>query len=95
MYVYKEGEPMSQETRIALLEQSIENISQTLIRFESRFDKIDRAILDNKKELLEEIAKIDSKVDSNFKYIITTMITLFILSSLMPVVSHILSKYVG
>ena len=31
----------SEETRIALLEQSINNINDTLIRFEKRFDQID------------------------------------------------------
>ncbi len=34
----------SEDTRIALLEQSINNINETLIRFEKRFDQLDAKI---------------------------------------------------
>jgi septal ring factor EnvC (AmiA/AmiB activator) len=36
----------SEETRLALLEQSINNINNTLVRFEKRFDQIDAQIGD-------------------------------------------------
>lgn len=39
----------SDETRIALLEQSINNINNTLNRFEKRFDQLDAKIDSNNK----------------------------------------------
>lgn len=32
------------DTRVALLEQSINNINDTMVRFEKRFDKVDNLI---------------------------------------------------
>ncbi len=37
------------DVRLALLEQSINNINDTLVRFEKRFDKIDEKIDSNNK----------------------------------------------
>lgn len=50
----------SDEVRLALLEQSINNINDTLIRFEKRFDKID-----------ERFDKIDKEMKSDFRWLIT------------------------
>ncbi len=44
------------DTRIALLEQSIGHINQTLIRMEKRFDKMD-----------SRFDSLEGKVDSGFK----------------------------
>jgi len=64
-----------EETRIALLEQSIDNINETLKRFESRFDKID-----------EKFDKIDNQIDSNFIWMIGFMIGGF--SSILGLLAH-------
>ena len=59
----------SHETRIALLEQSINNINNTLVRFEKRFDRID--------EKLESMQK-ESTADFRWlvKFIISTSVGL-------------------
>jgi len=49
----------SDETRIALLEQSINNINNTLLRFEKRFDKIDERF----DKMDEKFSKIDQKFE--------------------------------
>lgn len=58
--------PHSQETRIALLEQSLVHVNDTLTRIEKklerveeRFDKID-----------DRFEKIENKIDSNMKWLI-------------------------
>lgn len=50
---------MKDNTRVALVEQSIGHISQTLIRIETRLDKMD-----------SRFDKLDVKVDSNLKWIL-------------------------
>jgi predicted nucleic acid-binding Zn-ribbon protein len=71
----KEGPMASNDTKIALLEQSIGHINQTLERIEKRFDKIDSELgfaaskLDNQflvvdNKLSEMYKKIDSKFSS-------------------------------
>ncbi len=54
----------SQETRVALLEQSIGHINQTLIRIEKRFDSIENKIDYN-------FNMLNNKIDSNFKWLLT------------------------
>lgn len=49
----------TQETRIALLEQSICHINETLIRFEKRFDKID-----------EKFEKIENEIKWVMRFLI-------------------------
>lgn len=46
-----------EETRVALLQQSIKHINETLIRFERRLDKIDEEIKETKKELKNDIRR--------------------------------------
>jgi hypothetical protein len=53
----------SEDTRIALLEQSINNINDTLIRFEKRFDKLEEKIDTG-------FSKIDSRMWKNFYWTI-------------------------
>lgn len=65
----------SDETRLALLEQSIKHTNDTLIRFERRFDKLDDEIKDTKKELKSEIR-------SNFFW------TLGVIASILAVVAR-------
>jgi len=57
----------SDETRLALLEQSINNINDTLIRFEKRFDRID----DQFKGVNDEFKSIRDEMKSDFRWIIT------------------------
>lgn len=57
-----------QETRIALLEQSIENINKTLIRMEKKiddgFNELKNDLKDFKKESKENFNKLDQKIDT-------------------------------
>lgn len=60
----------SQDTRLALLEQAIGHISDTLLRFEKRFDKIDDRFdrIDSKFEKFEtkydvKVTDLDNKID--------------------------------
>lgn len=48
------------DVRVALLEQSINNINDTLVRFEKRFDKID-----------ERLDKVETNVKLEIRWIIT------------------------
>lgn len=59
----------SEDTRIALLEQSINNINNTLVRFEKRFDRIDAKL---------ESMQIESNSDFRWlvKFIISTSVGL-------------------
>jgi hypothetical protein len=50
----------SDDVRLALLEQAVININDTLVRFEKRFDKID-----------ERFDKIDQRMTSDFRWIVT------------------------
>lgn len=67
----------SDDTRLALLEQSINNINDTLVRFEKRFDHIDKQFdrIDDKFE------KLDTKIDSNQKWAIGLISGLYLLLS--------------
>lgn len=58
----------NEETRLALLEQSIRHIDATLLRFEHRFDQL------------------DSRMDSNFKWLLGVMIAGF--GSLLGIIAH-------
>lgn len=53
----------SHETRIALLEQSIGHIDQTLMRIESRIDKIDDRIDQTLMRIESRIDKMDGRID--------------------------------
>jgi len=66
----------SDETRLTILELSINNINNTLVRFEKRFDQIDNKF-DKVNEKLETILK-ESNADFRWlvKFIISTSIGL-------------------
>jgi len=84
----------SQETRVALLEQSILHINENLLRMErkidQRFDELDKKIdqrfdsvfrqfgtVDEKfSELERKLDKFDSRLWSNFYWMLSTMFTL-------------------
>lgn len=57
----------STQTRVALLEQSIGHIGQTLLRIESRIDGLDKSLnarIDNlDKSLGARIDKLDARID--------------------------------
>lgn len=57
---------MTEETRIALLEQSIGHINETLVRLENKIDKLDG-----------KVDKLDGKLDSRFIWLLTFMIAGF------------------
>lgn len=56
----------SDETRIALLEQSITNINDTLVRLEKRFDQLDYKIDSNNKWTLGLISGLYILLGSAF-----------------------------
>jgi uncharacterized coiled-coil protein SlyX len=60
MTTQKIKDTYSDDVRLALLEQSINNINSTLVRFEKRFDQIDA-----------KIDKLDTKIDTNQTTIIS------------------------
>lgn len=63
----------SQETRIALLEQSQVHLYETLLRIEKRFDQIDEKFtkIDDKFDKVNErFDKLYEKLDSNNKWLI-------------------------
>lgn len=72
-----------QEVRIALLEQSIGHIGETLIRIEKRFERTDERFtsLENKidkkfEEMDKRLEKFDSRLWTNFYWILGTVFTL-------------------
>jgi uncharacterized coiled-coil protein SlyX len=71
---------MKDETRLALLEQSIEHISETLIRIEKKFEKIDQRfdLTDKKFEALyQEIKESRNLSWSHFRWIIGIILVFF------------------
>lgn len=64
----------SDDTRLALLEQSINNINDTLIRFEKRFDKLDNEfkVINNEfKGINNEFKSIRAEMRSDFRWLLT------------------------
>lgn len=75
------------DVRLALLEQSINNINETMIRMEKkidkgfdqvdkRFDKIEIEVKEFKKEINSKIESFNSRLWVNFYWILGTMFTL-------------------
>lgn len=91
MRAYKEGIGMkkdSDSTRLALLEQSIGYIGETLLRLDKRFDSIDSRFdsVDHRFDKVEtKIEKLDSKIEetrrqawSKFRWVMGTIAGLFV-----------------
>jgi hypothetical protein len=77
----------SQETKIALLEQSIGHINQTLMRFEKKIDSLDDKVDkkfntlnekfdDARKDIRSQLEKMDNRLWVNFYWILGTMFSL-------------------
>lgn len=64
------------EVRLALLEQSIININDTLIRFEKRFDRIDNEMKDFRQDINAKLEAFNNRLWVNFYWILGTMFTL-------------------
>ena len=87
----KPMKPNSQDTRIALLEQSQNHIYETLIRIEKRFD--DMEIKSEKR--LDKIDQRFDKIDSNHKWLIGLVVTiLFSTATLSFNLYHLFHKLV-
>jgi hypothetical protein len=65
MKAYKHEVTMTEETRLALLEQSIEHISETLHRLDKRFDKLE-----------SKIDEVQLKAYVQFRWLIGALLTL-------------------
>lgn len=59
------------DTRLALLEQSIKNINETMLRIENRFDRLENKVDDGFKKVNEKIddtyKTLSSKIDDTYK----------------------------
>jgi len=84
----KESPSMRDDTRLALLEQSIGHINQALIRIENNHKdfkqevnqtmaRMEKAQEDIKKEIRESFNKFDNRLWTNFYWTLGTTITLF------------------
>lgn len=67
----------SEETRFALMEQSINHMNQTLQRFETRFDKIDNEIKDVRQDVKEVQKELKGEIRSNFFWTLGLIGTVF------------------
>ena len=69
------------DTRLALLEQSIININDTLKRFEKRFDSLENKIDSGFGEINKKFDAVNNRIWSNFFWIIgaTTTVTFFLI----------------
>lgn len=74
------------DTSIALLEQSIGHINETLIRFEKRFDRLDERMDSMENKLEAAINKLDSRTDSNFKWLLGMIVAG--LGSVLGIMAH-------
>lgn len=72
----------SEETRFALMEQSINHMNQTLQRFETRFDKLDGEIKEVKQDVKEVQKELKGEIRSNFFW------TLGAVGTVLAVVAH-------
>ena len=93
---HKQDIGYSEDTRLALLEQSIHHINETLMRFEKRFDQIDERFdrIDGRLDRMDgRLDRMDSrldnlnlKIDSNFKWLLGVMMAGF--SGLFGIIAH-------
>lgn len=80
------------ETRIALLEQSIVHINDTLVRFEKRFDRIDEKF----DQVFDKMDQRFDKVDKQFDKMESKMWTHFyVLCAAIASVAGMLAKTQG
>lgn len=87
MKSHKLGEYMKDDTRLALLEQSIGHINETMLRMEKRFDKVDKQFdeVDKRFDKVDkQFDKLDEKIEgvrtlswSHFRWIMGTIIAFF------------------
>ncbi len=84
MQVKKIEVDMKIETRVALLEQSMGHINETLLRIEKRFDKIDDKFdkMDDKLEKFEakfdkKFEMLESKIDTHRKWLYPFITSIF------------------
>ena len=73
---------MKEDTRLALLEQSISWINQTMMRMENRFDQLDKRL----DKIDSRLDRIEVKIDSNFKWLLGFYIGGF--SALFGLIGH-------
>ena|ERR1700733_14946062 len=78
--VYKYPETI--DTRVALLEQSVENIHHTLIRLETkldkRFDAIDKRFDEMDKKFEGKHTKLEDKMDGQFRWVMGSIFGIYI-----------------
>lgn len=77
MKAHRHEVTMKDETRVALLEQSIGHISETMLRIEKKFDAVDFRFdrMEKRLDALDEkvtsgFIRLDQKIDSNFKWLL-------------------------
>ncbi len=99
---------MNNESRIVRVETVIEHIHYMLEKIDKRFDQVDENTnllrqemkegfnkVDNRfLEVDKKIDRLDSKIDSNFKWIVGTIITLFVLNGALPAITKMVSTLI-
>jgi len=70
----------SEETRLSLLEQSINNINETMKRFEKRFDTLENKIDSGFVSVNKRIDEVNNRIWKNFYWLVSacSTITFFI-----------------
>ncbi len=81
MTTQKIKDTYSDDVRLALLEQSINNINSTLVRFEKRFDQIDEKFDRANSNIRDMRTHFDTKIDSNHKWTLGLISGLYLLLS--------------
>ncbi len=66
----------SQEVRLALLEQSITHVNETLLRIDNRLSSIESKIERKFDEVDKKLEKFDGRLWTNFYWILGTVFTL-------------------
>lgn len=69
-FFMKDEKNIHRDTQIALLEQSIGHINETLIRFEKRFDSLDNRLEEFNKDMKQGFKDINNRLWTNFFWMI-------------------------
>ncbi len=83
---------------IALAQNLSNTVTHLTERMDANFSQLDKKMEYKFEQLDKKIDNINitlnTKIDNNFKYLVTTMITLFVASGLMPAVASLIQKFI-
>lgn len=87
-----EDEEMNNESRIVRIETVIEHLTYILDKMDKRADITDKKIDDLRIDMKQDFVSVYKKVDSNFKWLVSIIISLFLLNLFVPVAASFISK---